>query len=71
MVCAAADTSTGDASWLAFAEHADCTKEWSDEENECFEPPAATVSKAKKTKAKVTKPKAIHKPHTKVAAKMT
>ena len=64
-VCAAADTSTGDASWLAFAEHADCTKEWSDEENECFEPAAAP-----NLKAKITKPKAKRKPRTKVSAKM-
>jgi hypothetical protein len=48
-----------------FADHADCIKEWSDEENECFEPSAAPHSKAK-----VTKPKAKRKPRTKVAAKM-
>jgi len=48
-----------------FADHADCIKEWSDEENECFEPSAASHSKAK-----VTKPKAKRKPRTKVAAKM-
>ncbi|DBA79266.1 TPA: hypothetical protein ACH3X1_009078 [Trebouxia sp. C0004] len=46
-------------------EHTDCSKEWSDAENECFEPCAATFSKAK-----VTKPKAKRKPRTKVAAKM-
>ena len=54
-----------DASWLVFAEYADCTKEWSDEENERFEPPAAP-----NLKAKVTKPKAKRKPRTKAAAKM-
>jgi len=54
-----------DASWFVFAEHADCTKEWRDEENECFEPPAAP-----NLKPKVTKPKAKRKPCTKAAAKM-
>ncbi|KAL0034489.1 hypothetical protein WJX79_005251 [Trebouxia sp. C0005] len=46
-------------------EHADCTKEWSDEENEYFEPPAAP-----NLKAKVPKPKAKRKLRTKAAAKM-
>lgn len=46
------------------ANHADDTKEWSDEENTFAESCAALVSKAGKTKTK-----AKRKPHTKAAAK--
>ncbi len=48
------------------ADDADCTKEWSEEENDFQEPSAAPCSKAKAVKPK---PKAKRKLQTKPAAK--